>query len=153
MNYKTVYKEIDNTTRSIVSWIQILETNCGCVLEVYDPRNCSPEIGLIIQRKVLEGSMENWNNRMGQNPSSEPDIPLVTQQTPHILHYLKARCRIYPSQLPVSVLSQINPVHATFYFFKMCFNIILPPKSRSSKLPFPLRFPHQNLYAFLLFPY
>ena len=36
---------------------------------------------------------------------------------------------------------------------KACFNIILPSKPRSSKLPLPLRFSHQNLYALLLFPY
>jgi len=35
----------------------------------------------------------------------------------------------------------------------MCFNIILPYKPRLSELSFPLRLPHQNVYALLLFPY
>ena len=79
--------------------------------------------GLIIQRKVLEGRMENLNNCMGHSPSSEADIPPFTQQILRILHYSKAHYHIHHSQLPVSVLSQTNPVHATVYFSKMCFDV------------------------------
>ena len=55
MNHTTVHKGTDNTTRSIVSWVQILKTNRGSVLHVHDTRHCSAGRGLSIQRKSLKG--------------------------------------------------------------------------------------------------
>jgi hypothetical protein len=57
----------------------------------------------------------------------------------------KVHCSVHNHQPHIPVLSQINPVHALpSSFCKLCVNIILPPKPRSSKWFLYCRFAHQN---------
>jgi len=56
-----------------------------------------------------------------------------------------------PAHLPV--LKQINPVHAfQSYLFHIHFNITLPPKPRSSKWFFAIRFRHLTPHAYFFSP-
>ena len=64
-------------------------------------------------------------------PSREANRFLATQEISRILRNPKVHYRIYNSPPPVSLLSQINPVHASlFYLFKIHFNIIVPRRLR-----------------------
>jgi hypothetical protein len=52
---------------------------------------------------------------------------------------------------PVSITSQINPVHdLAFYVLKIYFKIILPSTPTSSDLSLFFRFPYQNAACFSL---
>jgi len=57
----------------------------------------------------------------------------------------KAQYCVHMSSSVVYILSQIDPVHnMQFSFYKLHFNIILPPTCRSSKRYLSLSFPYQN---------
>ena len=82
---------------------------------------------------------------MEQSPSREASSSSTSQEIPRIL--LSPKVSLQHSQDPFTypILSQINPVHISpTHFLKIHFNIILPPKTGSSKCSFSLRFPHQN---------
>jgi len=54
----------------------------------------------------------------------------------------------FMSLLPVPILGQVNPFHSLpSCFFKIQLNITLPTKSKSSKWPLLLSFPHQNSHV------
>ena len=59
---------------------------------------------------------------------------------------LQCLFRMHNSPPPVSIGSQIDPVHAPLptHFSKIHFNIILPSKPNSSEQSRYLRFPHQK---------
>jgi hypothetical protein len=70
---------------------------------------------------------------MELSPSWEPNTSLATQQIPSILWNQKVRYHVHKLPSLVLVPSQINPVHILqSCFFKIRFNIILPPTPKSS---------------------
>jgi hypothetical protein len=69
----------------------------------------------------------------------------ASQGIPHILWNPNVYYRIHMCPTPVSVLSQLNPIHTpTSHFLKICLNIILPSTPGSPHWSLWFRFSHQN---------
>ena len=80
-----------------------------------------------------------------QTPSSAANRSSASQEVIRILSHPKVHHRIHNSRPPVTVLSNINPVHALpSPFSEIHFNIELPSKPTSSKWTTSLRFHNQN---------
>jgi len=72
---------------------------------------------------------------MEQNPSWKARSSSASQEIPSILLNPKVHYPVQKHPRRVSVISQINPVHALkTEFFKIHFNIILPSTPRSYSL-------------------
>jgi len=90
---------------------------------------------------------------MQQSRSSEANWLLASQEIPRILWNPKVHYRLHNSPPPVSILSLINPTHAT-HPTSLRFILILSSHLRLG-LPsglFPSGFPTQTLYTHLLSP-
>ena len=89
---------------------------------------------------------------MEQSQSWEANRFSASQKFRRIVWNPKVLYCVYKNPLPISIMSQINPVHApSFHFLKIHINIILPSTPGSSKWFFPSGFPTKTLYAPLLF--
>jgi hypothetical protein len=82
---------------------------------------------------------------MEKIPSWEANRFAASQEIPHILWNPKVHYVIHKCPSPVSILSQLNPVHtSTSYFLKIHLNITLSSMPGSTQYSRFLRFPHQN---------
>ena len=82
---------------------------------------------------------------MEQSPSWEADRFSASQEIPGILRNTEVHYRFHKRPPPVSVLSQIDPVHIlTPHLLKVHHISILPSKPGSAKWFLSLGFPNQN---------
>jgi hypothetical protein len=89
-----------------------------------------------------------YTTYINQNPSWKASSFSAGQEILLILWNLKVHCRAHNSQLPVPILSQINPVHAlSSYFSKTHFNICL--QFDVPTCLFPTGFSNNTAYLFL----
>jgi hypothetical protein len=91
-------------------------------------------------------------------PKNSPSWKLYrtssSKETSFALWNLKVHYYIHKRSLPVPILSQSNPVHASpSYFLKIHFNIVLRSKPRSSKLLLSIMYSHQNIACTPPFPH
>jgi hypothetical protein len=82
---------------------------------------------------------------MEQGPSWEANRFAPSQEIPRILWKPKVHYRIHKCPPPLSILSQLNPVHTpTSSLSKIRLNIIILSTPKYTKWSLFLRLPHQN---------
>ena len=88
---------------------------------------------------------------MEQSPSWEANRFSASQEVPQFLWNPKVHCRIYKCTPPVSILSQLDPVHTPLsHFLKIHLSIILLSTPRSPNRSLSFRFPSRPLVYALL---
>jgi len=144
---------------------------CICVLLLprpkYSPRPCgiratntttgSPKAVSCLHARYRVTLFTYWNSlcsfltpylltySMEHTPSREANWFSASHEIPHILWNPNIHYRSHKCPLPVSILSQLDPVHTpASYFLKIHLNIILPFTPGSPKWPISLRFSHQK---------
>jgi len=92
-------------------------------------------------------------NSLKQSTSWEADWSPARQETPRILQKLQVHYRTHNCRPPVSILSSINPIYnSPFYFLTIHINIIFPSTLKSCKWLLPSGRPHQNPVCVTPFP-
>ena len=90
---------------------------------------------------------------MEKSTSWEANWFSASQEIRRILWNPKVHYRIHKWPPPVSILSQLDPVHThTSHFMKIHLTIILPSSPGSPKWSLSFRFPHQNPAYALFYP-
>ena len=91
---------------------------------------------------------------MEQSPSWEANRFSASQEIPRILWSPKVYYPIHKCLPPVSILSQLEPVHTpTFHFLKIHFNIIPHLRLGLPSGLFPSGFPSKTMYTPLPLPH
>ena len=114
--------------------------------------NCSPSSCQFLPLRLNNFITSCRTNFVEQSPSWVPNKSPASQEILRILWNRRFITAFKKSPPPVSVLSYIDPVHASNHFSKIHFNNIIRSTYGSSEWSPSLRFPHQILYAPLLFP-
>jgi hypothetical protein len=115
---------------------QVLGQYVGVGHDHYLP--CPPST-LFTTHQIIERLLTSWlinyslTYSIEQSPSWEANQFSASQEIPHILWNSNVHFPIHKSPPNVTILSQINPVHAPSQLLKIHFNIILPSKPESSK--------------------
>ena len=90
---------------------------------------------------------DQLNNSMQHNYSQEANSCSPSQEVHCILWNSKIHYNVHNSPTLLHNRSQINQIHYfPFYFFKIHFNTILPPMSRSSEWSLPAAFQSKSLH-------
>jgi hypothetical protein len=95
-------------------------------------------------------------NSMEQCPSREANRSTSTEEILRILWNTTVYNRLYTSPPPVSILSQIHPIHAPpppAHFTKIRFNIVFSSTPGSSKVPASFTLLHPNLLCTFPLPH
>ena len=81
---------------------------------------------------------------IGQSPPWAGRRFSASQEILRILWNPKVHCRIHKCPSPIPILDQLDPVHTTSHFLKICLNIILQFTPETSPVVSFFRFPHQD---------
>ena len=106
---------------------------------------CWEFIRLGIHKLITDSTLLKSTNYIVQSPSWAANRSSGSPEIPRILWNQKIHYRFHNRPPSVSVLSQIDPVHASpSYFLKIHLTIILQSTPGSSKWSPSLRSPHRN---------
>ena len=127
-----------SATNTIIHWYLQVYSLCSAYRQKIRPHNNFH----LWPRKECYAHLTSWTKPLVE----KLPLPQLVNKFPNILWNLGIHYHFHNSLPLVSILCQMNPVHAhPSHFFKVAFNIIFLSMSRSSKWPLSFRFPHKNL--------